>query len=297
MTLSVIVPVYNTEKGLSCCIESILGQSFADFELLLVDDGSNDGSASICDGYAEKDSRVRVFHKENGGASSARNAGIEKAQGQWITFIDSDDWIEQDYFTALSDSNEDYVYNHRVFSDGERDGVLPQGVYKDEDYCRFLVESSQSNLFRTSIGVFFKREILERFKIRFDKRIRFGEDRVFAMEYYTHCSSMKIVDGPHYIYNRCDNWHQKFVLTFREAELFMGAFMDVYERFPVKSTEIVSTAGIIVRFIDKNEKNLRLKQALSKAFLRYRKEFLGEKSAMFRVKYYVSKVISTFIHV
>ena len=99
--ITVIVPVYNTEKYLRRCVDSILAQTFTDFELLLVNDGSTDGSGAICDEYAQKDSRVRVFHKENGGVSSARNIGIDNAQGDWITFIDSDDRIEQRHLYLL----------------------------------------------------------------------------------------------------------------------------------------------------------------------------------------------------
>lgn len=89
--VSVIVPVYNVEKLLQRCIDSILAQTFTDFELLLIDDGSKDKSGEICDEYAAKDSRIRVFHKQNGGVSTARNLGIDKAQGEWIYFVDSDD--------------------------------------------------------------------------------------------------------------------------------------------------------------------------------------------------------------
>ena len=96
--ISVIVPVYNVEKYLHRCVDSILAQTFNDFELLLIDDGSKDKSGAICDEYAAKDSRVRVFHKENGGVSSARNLGLENAKGDWIIFIDSDDWIADDMF-------------------------------------------------------------------------------------------------------------------------------------------------------------------------------------------------------
>ena len=91
--ISIIVPVYNTEKYLDRCIQSILSQTYTDFELLLIDDGSTDSSGVICDKYAEQDSRVRVFHKENGGVSSARNIGLDNANGVWITFCDSDDWV------------------------------------------------------------------------------------------------------------------------------------------------------------------------------------------------------------
>ena len=92
--ISVIVPVYNAEKYLCRCIDSILAQTYKDFELLLIDDGSKDSSGAICDEYAAKDSRVRVFHKENGGVGFARNVGLDHAQGDWVTFVDSDDWVD-----------------------------------------------------------------------------------------------------------------------------------------------------------------------------------------------------------
>ena len=92
--ISVIVPVYNTAKYLHRCLDSILQQSFKDFEVLLVDDGSTDNSGEICDEYAAKDSRVRVFHKENGGVASAREIGIENAVGLYSIHVDSDDWTE-----------------------------------------------------------------------------------------------------------------------------------------------------------------------------------------------------------
>ena len=92
--ISVIGPVYNVEPYLAQCINSILSQSFEDFEVLLVDDGSKDKSGAICDEYARKDSGVRVFHKENGGVSSARNLGLDNVRGEWIAFVDSDDWVD-----------------------------------------------------------------------------------------------------------------------------------------------------------------------------------------------------------
>ena len=100
-TLSVIVPVYKTEKYLKKCVDSILASSYSDLDVILVDDGSPDGSGAICDGYAEKDSRVRVIHKQNGGLSSARNAGVDNAYGEYITFVDSDDYIDPDIYSHL----------------------------------------------------------------------------------------------------------------------------------------------------------------------------------------------------
>ena len=93
-SVSIIVPVYNIEKYVSCCIDSILAQTFKDLELLLIDDGSQDGSGTICDHYASKDGRVKVIHKPNGGVASARNVGLREAKGTWIVYVDGDDWIE-----------------------------------------------------------------------------------------------------------------------------------------------------------------------------------------------------------
>lgn len=92
--ISIIVPVYQAELTLSRCIESITGQSYLNWELLLINDGSSDSSGEICNKYSEKDPRIKVYHKINGGVSSARNLGLDKASGEFVTFIDSDDWIE-----------------------------------------------------------------------------------------------------------------------------------------------------------------------------------------------------------
>ena len=99
--ISVIVPVYNVESLLERCVDSILGQTYEALEVILVDDGSKDRSGAICDAYAAKDSRVRVIHKENGGLSSARNAGIDAAKGTFLAFVDSDDWIERDAYAGM----------------------------------------------------------------------------------------------------------------------------------------------------------------------------------------------------
>ncbi len=99
--ISVIVPVYKVEAYLNRCVDSILGQTYKNLEVILVDDGSPDGSGAICDAYAEKDARVRVIHKENGGLSSARNAGIDIAKGEYLAFVDSDDWIEPETYKTM----------------------------------------------------------------------------------------------------------------------------------------------------------------------------------------------------
>jgi glycosyltransferase involved in cell wall biosynthesis len=99
--ISIIVPVYQVEKYLNECIDSILAQTFTDFELILVDDGSPDNCPALCDAAAKRDSRVRVIHKQNGGVSTARNAGLDAAQGNWIAFVDSDDTVEPEYLEKM----------------------------------------------------------------------------------------------------------------------------------------------------------------------------------------------------
>lgn len=116
--ISVIVPIYNTEKWLRRCVDSILTQTYTDFELLLVDDGSTDCSGAICDEYSAKDSRIRVFHKPNGGASSARNMGLDKALGEWITFADADDYVKPEW-----------LQNYRVDENTDK-AVICQGLIK-----------------------------------------------------------------------------------------------------------------------------------------------------------------------
>ena len=124
MLLSIIVPVYNTEKTIRQCVDSILSQEYNDFELLLIDDGSKDASPAICDEYARQDDRVRVFHKENGGVSSARNLGIDNAQGEWITFVDADDYITSNYLVNIdSYSDSDLIIREYNWQRGEKQRV------------------------------------------------------------------------------------------------------------------------------------------------------------------------------
>lgn len=150
MLFSIIVPVYKVEKYIKKCIESVQAQSFSDYELILVDDGSPDGSPQICDEYAAIDERIIVIHKENGGVVSARNAGIAKAAGQYILFVDADDWIAEDALQELADIVSEHnapdtilFDSYRVYTD--RKEVMPQflepGYYDKERLNKEIVPS------------------------------------------------------------------------------------------------------------------------------------------------------------
>ena len=136
--ISVIVPVYKAEKFLAECIESVLAQTFADFELVLVDDGSPDNSGKICDDFATRDSRIRVFHKENGGVSSARKLGLENARGEWITFVDADDKLLAPALEILLKTSQKFPDADLVEGELVRDELYSPGYVADSDSAKTL---------------------------------------------------------------------------------------------------------------------------------------------------------------
>lgn len=192
--ITVIVPVYNAEKYLRQCLDSILSQKFVDFELVLVDDGSMDGSGKICDEYAAEDGRIRVFHRKNGGASSARNTGLDNATGKWIAFVDSDDYVNADYLSDLhsyvGQSDTDLVISSlEIFRDDGKSSPynfdsLPKGTvsYDKSGYPEFITE--QHIPYRGySVSKLFRADIIEKSHLRFPEEISFCEDFCFLFGY------------------------------------------------------------------------------------------------------------------
>lgn len=178
--VSVIIPVYNVEKYLSRCIDSVLAQTFTDFEILLIDDGSYDNSGYICDQYAENDNRIRVFHKENGGVSSARNVGLDNARGEWIAFIDADDWISEDYLKQEYDVNTDIIQlGYNVISEnGElirTFKVQKKILTKQESIYKHFVQKRTNALW----DKLFSYNVIS--KTRFNIKVSVGEDFLFTL--------------------------------------------------------------------------------------------------------------------
>lgn len=186
--ISVIIPVYNSEKTLSRSIESVLTQDYAELEVVLVDDGSIDSSPIICEEWAKKDSRVKVYHQRNGGVSEARNKGLEVANGEWITFVDSDDYIEKGYFPKKFDQSVDlYVQNWRVFGGGEAPlEHVDYQIAKGEEIVSFMEKNGHLDLFRMVAAKIIKREIIENNQLRFKSQFVLGEDTLFFLEYYRY---------------------------------------------------------------------------------------------------------------
>ena len=146
--VSVIVPVYNTEKYLAECVNSILAQTLRDIEVILVDDGSTGSSPAMCDAYAEKDSRVKVIHKVNGRAATARNAGMKIAQGEYIAFVDSDDWISPDMYEQMLASGADVCLCDYVRFQGEQKFSFTQPNIREGFY-----DKSQNFVLRPPVCV------------------------------------------------------------------------------------------------------------------------------------------------
>lgn len=177
--ISVIVPVYKVEKFLKRCVDSILAQTFTDFELLLIDDGSPDNSGKICDEYAEKDKRVRVFHKENAGVSSARNLGLDNARGEWIVFADSDDSFHIDTFSVFRlkmDESIDVIEIPYKKEDGE---IIYPSLDKSSLYLPQLTTYYANHFFNVVWLKFYKRNLIG--KKRFLEKMKIGEDAIFLL--------------------------------------------------------------------------------------------------------------------
>jgi len=205
--VSIIVPIYNAEKYLNRCIDSILNQEYEDFELLLMDDGSKDSSARICDSY-KTDSRVRVIHKENSGVSDTRNLALSEAKGEYIQFLDSDDWITPDatkLFVEQAEKNgcdlviADFyrVVGDRVAQKGDIDTTEPM---TPAEFAEGMMGNPADFYYGVLWNKLFKREIIEKYKIRMNPDISWCEDFMFNLEYIAHCSKICALQSPIYYY-------------------------------------------------------------------------------------------------
>jgi len=206
--ISVIIPVYNVEKYLARCIDSVLAQTFADFECILIDDGSPDNSPAICDEYAKKDDRIKVIHQKNGGVSSARNAGLDIAQGEWVTFIDSDDWIKENMLEILynnainNDCKISFCGYERVLED--RKVFLEPKTKTVKQFCTLTARINMWNnkyyCANTMWGGVILRECIETRKIRFNTDVKCGQDLLFVFFCYGETDKLIYDSTPLYNY-------------------------------------------------------------------------------------------------
>ena len=214
MFFSVIVPVYKVEEYLPACIESVLNQTFSDFELILVDDGSPDRCGEICESYKEKDNRIKVIHKQNGGLASARKAGIKVAEGDYVFNLDSDDLIENDTleyaYKKITDTSCDIVtFSYRWVLDGKTVNVtndgIEEGLYKRPDiekyiYPKILMDKDMNHISYYLSGKAVKRELLTPHQLNVSDKISLGEDLCCVIPCYLNANSVYISKKNAYLY-------------------------------------------------------------------------------------------------
>jgi len=200
--ISIIVPIYNSEQYLVRCIESVLKQTYQDFELLLIDDGSTDSSFSICRRYAVLDTRVRIFRLSNGGVSRARNYGLSKVVGDWITFLDSDDWLSNDYLEVLQENANRETLNIVQAYVTSLDVVQAWPIKFDCGCFNWSENSTIDNVlvYGTPWGKLYNKQIILSNKIQFDESVSNHEDHLFYFTYLLHVERIHIFNRGCYYY-------------------------------------------------------------------------------------------------
>lgn len=201
---SVIVPVYNAEKYLSRCIDSILNQTYQNFELLLIDDGSKDKSGSICDKYEKKDPRVIAIHQSNSGPGTARNNGLHNAKGRYIIFVDSDDYLDSMYFEVVAENINEYdllsfAHYNNYGEKLEKTACRTSSIKEDDATVLFMDALNCGMTLDYLWDKVYNADIILNNKITFAD-VRTGEDTIFNIEYLSHCKRIRTDENAYYHY-------------------------------------------------------------------------------------------------
>lgn len=212
--VSVIIPVYNAEKYLHKCVDSVINQTLDDIEIILVDDGSTDNSPVICDDYERKHDNIKVFHKENGGLSSARNMGMDKATGEYIGFVDSDDYIAPEMYEKLYHASKKLgcdmaICNYQVVKDSNMLSIgkieFPENRRVNQNEVRTLMQTSNKRGFLWFVWKsIYKRDLLQQNGVRFIEG-NIIEDTPFNMEAMLCSEGIVFFNEPLYYYEQTDN--------------------------------------------------------------------------------------------
>lgn len=235
MKYSVIIPVYNAEKTLDRCLRSLISQDYHDAEIILVNDGSTDNSGKICQSYADCYTQIRYIQKENGGVSTARNAGLDAAIGTYILFVDSDDYVSDSYFSDLDSTspNFDYVIFSLCITDGETNHDRILEAFESIDLHSYYSKLSRL-LYRKTINHPWNKRyfrcIIEDNLIRFHTDLSIGEDALFNLQYAMHCSSCCVLAKPLY-----------YVSVENDQSLSRKIRSDIHEQILLCESEMLRT--------------------------------------------------------
>ena len=216
LKISVIIPVYNAEKYLRECLNSILMGQYSDWECILVDDGSEDGSLSICKEYVTKDKRFKYFHQKNAGASAARNVGLDNAKGEYITFIDADDWVSSNYLFAVDKCDSDLILLETKHVNNEGRiiryfSIEPQVSSCREDFVSIVSQNMTHPLMRMMTAKIVRRSCIS--NIRFNVEMKVGEDTLFWYDVLCNCNGIGTLQGYTYFWRDNGGDVTKYPLT------------------------------------------------------------------------------------
>lgn len=254
--VSFIVPIYNKEKCLENCVDSLLAQNYSSFEIILVNDGSTDRSEEICNHYAENNDKVKIIHQANAGVSCARNAGIEKAEGEYIIFVDSDDWMEPDAVSTLMGQTRiaDLTFFGSIFHYPDRIALsyIPEDSYYKSfsELQKGLVDLLKNPKHPDYVGYtwnkMFKNDIIRQYKLRFIEKLSIREDEAFTFAYATHCNTLATLSNLLYHYQYSPNgltWGDK--KNAEEYTKLADAYMQTVKAFtkPELKKHLVSHAA------------------------------------------------------
>ncbi len=207
--VSIIVPAYNAQNTIGRCLDSILKQTYSDFELLVMDDGSRDDTPRILDEYAASDARIRVMHKANSGVSDTRNQALDLASGEYIQFLDADDWITPDATRLFVRAMEDNPTCDMVIADfyrvvgknmSQKGDIEEEHLLTREEYADEMMKSPADFYYGVLWNKFFRRSIIEEYQLRMDARLDWAEDFIFNMEYVLHTDHIYALKAPVYYY-------------------------------------------------------------------------------------------------
>jgi len=236
--ISVIVPVYNVEKYLKECVDSILNQTIKNLEIILVDDGSLDNSGTICDSYALKDERIKVIHKKNGGLSSARNAGLDNATGEYIMFCDSDDMFFPSscevMFNEIEKTKADYVIGNYINCD-EDSKLWDNPVFNKEKYNNFKldIKDYKKSFFimnSSACNKIYRKSFLDKLNLRFVEKVP-AEDAIFTTHCFIHSKNVYYTNEVMYIYRQRINDSISTNLSYNYFIGISKAYKIIYENF------------------------------------------------------------------
>ena len=307
--VSIIVPVYNVEQYLNKCIDSILNQTYRNIEVILINDGSIDNSREICDKYAKIDHRITVIHKENGGVSFARNVGLSLSSGDYIMFIDSDDWIEKDTLSILLEIQNENDYDVIMFGICRENKITEKTTYSSlesesfvgkDKLMSFFPKLIKRELMNSLCNKMYKASIIKKNKIKFNESINIAEDTLFNSEIFLKITSFYILDKCmyHYIIRDVESLTKRYNPHKYDMLIYVNNFLQsalTLHSFPKEAliaANDIRIKNIYSCFLDLfsnkkkltfNEKRLYIKNILEKEVVKECKDEYESKDRLYKI--------------